>query len=152
MLRPGDPAPDFTLVDPTGTPFHLGALRGVKPVVIFFYPKDNTLVCTREACAFRDRHAEFLDLAAVVIGISDDDAASHARFAKQWNLPYPLLSDPGGVVRKAYAVTGLLGLLKGRVTYVIDREGLIRHVISDRFRAQAHVDEALESLGDQRRS
>jgi peroxiredoxin Q/BCP len=87
-----------------------------------------------------------------VIGISDDDAASHARFAKQWNLPYPLLSDPGGVVRKAYAVTGLLGLLKGRVTYVIDREGLIRHVISDRFRAQAHVDEALEALGDQRRS
>jgi len=124
----------------------------VKPVVIFFYPKDNTLVCTREACAFRDRHAEFLDLGAVVIGISDDDAASHERFATQWQLPYPLLSDPGGTVRKAYKVSGLFGLLKGRVTYVIDREGIIRHVISDRLRAQAHVDEALEALRDQRRS
>jgi peroxiredoxin Q/BCP len=152
MLRPGDPAPDFTLLDPTATPFHLGALRGMKPVVIFFYPKDNTLVCTREACAFRNRYEEFLAAGAVVVGISDDDAASHMRFSTKWDLPYPLLSDPMGVVRKAYGVTGLFGLLKGRETIVIDREGIIIHIVRDRFNGQAHVDEALDVLNPQRRS
>lgn len=92
----------------------MSAFRGVKNVVIFFYPKYSTLVCTREACAFRDRHAEFLERNAVVIGISGDDAALHERFAAQWDLPYPLLSDVGGVVRKAYGCVDLLGLLKGR--------------------------------------
>ena len=152
MLKPGDHAPEFTLSGATGEPFNLRAFRGVKNVVIFFYPRDNTLVCTREACAFRDRHAEFLERNAVVIGISDDDAASHERFAAQWDLPYPLLSDPGGVVRKAYGSAGLLGLLKGRVTFVIDRDGVILHVVRDRFRAQAHIDEALQALEGQRRS
>lgn len=152
MLKPGDHAPEFTLASAAGEPFRLSAYRGVKNVVIFFYPKDNTLVCTREACAFRDRHAEFLERNAVVIGISDDDAASHEHFAAQWNLPYPLLSDPGGVVRKAYGSVGLLGLLKGRVTFVIGRDGIIQHVVRDRFRAQAHIDEALQALDAQRRS
>ena len=152
MLKPGDHAPDFTLSAAAGETFRLGTFRGRKNVVIFFYPKDNTLVCTREACAFRDRHEEFLERNAVVIGISDDDAASHERFASQWDLPYPLLSDPGGVVRKAYGVTGLLGLLKGRETFVIDRDGTVLHVVRDRFRAQAPIDEALQALEGQRRS
>ncbi len=152
MLRPGDRAPDFTLRSPDGVPFHLFSLADKKCVVIFFYPKDNTLVCTREACAFRNRYEEFLAAGAVVVGISDDDAASHIRFSTKWDLPYPLLSDPMGVVRKAYGVTGLFGLLKGRETIVIDREGVIIHIVRDRFNGQAHVDEALAALGDQRRS
>ena len=92
----------------------MSAFRGVKNVVIFFYPKYSMLVCTREACAFRDRHAEFLERNAVVIGISGDDAALHERFAAQWDLPCPLLSDLGGAIRKAYGSVDLLGLLKRR--------------------------------------
>jgi thioredoxin-dependent peroxiredoxin len=152
MLKPGDLAPDFTLPAPTGRPFELAGLRGVKNAVIFFYPRDSTYVCTREACAFRDRYEEFVAAGAVVIGVSDDDAASHVRFAERYDLPYTLLTDVGGLVRNAYGVTGLLGLLKGRATFVIDREGAIIHIVRDRFNAQAHVDEALATLQAQRRS
>jgi peroxiredoxin Q/BCP len=152
MLKPGDLAPEFILPAPTGRPFNLIELRGVKHAVVFFYPKDSTYVCTREACAFRDRFEEFVAAGAVVIGISDDDAASHERFADRYDLPYTLLTDAGGLVRKAYGVSGLLGLLKGRATFVIDRKGVIRHVVRETFNAQAHVDEALATLQAQRRS
>lgn len=150
MLKAGDPAPELALVDQRGRAFRLAELRGLKSAVLFFYPKDNTLMCTREACAFRDRYEEFVSLGAVVVGISDDSTASHERFAARWDLPYPLLSDPGGITRKRYGVTGLLGLLKGRSTFVIDRAGIIRHVVSDHFSAQAHVDGALQALNAQR--
>lgn len=151
MLKAGDPAPELALLDQRGRPFRLAGLKGLKYTVLFFYPKDNTLMCTREACAFRDHYEEFISLGAVVVGISDDSAASHARFADRWDLPYPLLSDPGGVTRRRYGVTGLMGLLKGRSTFVIDRAGIIRHVVNDRFSAQAHVDGALQALTGQRR-
>lgn len=151
MLRTGIPAPELTLHDRTGRTFRLDDLRGRKHAVIFFYPKDNTLVCTREACAFRDRFEEFVALGAVVVGVSDDDAGSHARFATKWDLPYPLLSDPGGRARKRYGVQGLFGLVKGRCTFVIDRDGIIRHIVDDRFNAQAHVDGALAALEAQRK-
>lgn len=120
-----DPAPELTLVDQSGRAFNLSDLRGRKHAVIFFYPKDNTLVCTREACAFRDRFEEFVALGAVVVGVSDDDAGSHVRFATKWDLPYPLLSDPGGCARRRFGVQGLFGLGKGRRTFVIDRDGVI---------------------------
>ena len=151
MLRTGDPAPELKLVDRTGRSFDLSDLRGHKHVVVFFYPKDNTLVCTREACAFRDRLEEFVALGAVVVGVSDDDAGSHERFATKWDLPYPLLSDPGGQARQRFGVQGLLGLVKGRNTFVIDRNGNIVHIVRDRFNAQAHVDGALAALEAQRR-
>jgi peroxiredoxin Q/BCP len=151
MLKAGDPAPELTLVDHAGRPFRLSELRGRKHAVLFFYPKDNTLVCTREACAFRDRFEEFVALGAVVVGISDDDAGSHMRFATKWDLPYPLLSDPGGRARKRFGVQDLFGLVRGRRTFVIDRDGVVRHVVEDRFNAQAHVDGALAALEAQRK-
>ena len=151
MPEVGDPIPDVTLTSASG-PVRVRDLIGQRALVLYFYPKDETPGCTAQACAFRDRHEEFLERDAVVIGISDDDAASHERFAAQWDLPYPLLSDPGGVVRRAYGVTGLLGLLKGRETFVIDRDGTVLHVVRDRFLAQAHIDEALQALEGQRRS
>lgn len=152
MLRPGQRPPDLVLTDAAGRRFRLADLRGLKHAVLFFYPKDNTLVCTREACAFRDRYEEFIAAGAVVVGISDDDAASHERFATRWDLPYPLLCDPRGRARKAFGVKDLLGLLKGRETFVVDRDGIVRLVVRDRLNAQAHVDRALEWLQAQRRS
>ena len=145
----GRPAPLFTLPDAEGRPCSLAALRG-RNVVLFFYPKDDTMICTKEACAFRDVHAEFQDLDAEVIGISGDDAASHQRFASRWQLPYRLLTDGDGSVAAAYGVRGLLGLLKGRSTFVIDAQGIVRAVINDHFRAQRHVREALDALRGQR--
>lgn len=151
MPRTGDTAPELALADAGGQVFRLSDHRGRSPVVVFFYPKDDTFMCTREACAFRDRHAEFTALGAVVVGISDDDAASHQRFATAHALPYPLLSDPGGAARRAYGAVGPFGL-RARVTFVIDAEGRILHIIRDRLRAQVHVDEALDALKAQRRS
>jgi len=152
MPRVGEQAPELALKDAAGNTFRLSDHRGRSPVVLFFYPKDNTYVCTREACAFRDRYEEFRTLGAVVVGISDDDEASHQRFADSHALPYPLLSDPGGAARKAFGATGPFGWMKARVTFVIDREGRVLHLVRDRLRAQVHVDEALEALRAQRRS
>lgn len=146
MLEPGTHAPDFELLDQDGVPVRLSAYRGQSNVVLFFYPKDNTLVCTLEVCAFRDAHAALMDVDAVVLGISNDPVSSHLSFAKRWKLPYQLLSDPDGSVRRSYEVNRTLGLFAGRVTYVIDREGIIRRAVNDPFRAFHHVQEALEAL------
>lgn len=145
----GRPAPDFELCDAQGLPHRLSSLRG-RNVVLFFYPKDDTMICTKEACSFRDNLPDFQALDAEVIGISTDDAASHQRFAERWRLPYRLLSDPGGAVARTYGVRGFLWLLKGRSTFVIDREGTVRAVIEDPLRAERHVREALATLRDQR--
>ena len=145
MIRPGDPAPDFSLKAQDGTGVSLSSLKG-KPVVLFFYPKDHTPTCTKEACTFRDRHADFRTLGAEVLGISSDDEASHRRFSVDYKLTFPLLSDPGGTVRKRYGVPKVLGLLPGRATFVIDREGIVRLAYSAAFEAEAHVLRALEAL------
>jgi peroxiredoxin Q/BCP len=142
MLRTGDRAPDFTLPAADGTPVSLASLRG-KVVVVFFYPKDETPGCTREACEFRDSHESFVEAGAEVVGISDDSVASHARFASKHRLPMRLLSDEGGRVRESYGVKSLFGL-PDRVTFVIDRDGVIRHVFQARLRFGKHVDEALD--------
>jgi len=145
-VQVGDVAPDFTLPTPEGTPVSLHDLLGKSAVVLYFYPKDHTPGCTAEACAFRDSYEVFKAAGAEVVGISSDPTASHQRFAAQHRLPFILLSDVGGQVRKRYGVPATLGLLPGRVTYVIDRHGVVRHIFSAQFAPEKHVAEALKIL------
>jgi len=142
----GDVAPDFTLADQSGTPVRLGDLLGEKSVVLYFYPKDETPGCTIEARAFRDSYDKFSAKDAQVVGVSSDSVRSHGRFARRHNLPFLLLSDPDGAVRRLYGVEKTLGLLPGRVTYVIDQGGTVRHVYSSQLRATRHPREALMVL------
>jgi peroxiredoxin Q/BCP len=147
MIRVGDRAPDFTLPAADGRSVSLADFRGKKVVVLFFYPKDETPGCTREACEFRDSYDQFAEAGAEVIGVSDDDAASHQKFASKYKLPMTLLSDAGGRVRETYGVKSLFGLISDRVTFVIDREGVVRHNFAARLRFAKHVEEALEVVG-----
>jgi peroxiredoxin Q/BCP len=114
--------------------------------VLFFYPKDDTPGCTMEACAFRDSYADLQAMNAQVWGVSGDDASSHQRFAARHNLPYPLLVDQGNQLRQAFGVPSVLGLLPGRVTYVIDGSGVIRHVFNNLLDGPAHRREAIAAL------
>ncbi len=141
-IQVGDRAPDFTLPAQTGAQVSLAGFRG-KAVVLFFYPKDGTAVCTKEACSFRDAYEDFVQAGAVVIGVSSDSAESHHAFASSHRLPFVLLADTDGSVRKAYGVPKTLGIMPGRVTYVIDKAGIVRHVFSSQFAADRHVAEAL---------
>lgn len=145
MTQIGSAAPDFTLPRDGGGEITLSALRP-KSVVVYFYPKDDTPGCTMEACAFRDSYADLQALGAEVWGVSGDNAGSHQRFASRHNLPYPLLVDQNNQLRKAFGVPGVLGLLPGRVTYVIDGEGVVRHVFNNLLDGPAHRREALECL------
>lgn len=145
-LRVGDQAPDFTLPGGTGQPVRLGDLLRQRAVVLYFYPKDETAGCTAEACAFRDHYEVFKDAGADVVGVSDDSVESHQSFAAHHRLPFLLLADVGGDVRKRYGVRKLLGLLGGRVTFVIDRQGIVRHVFDSQVQATRHVGEALETI------
>jgi peroxiredoxin Q/BCP len=146
MPRVGERAPEFELHDQNGAAVRLGGLREKGPVVIFFYPKDDTAGCTKEACGFRDEFAQFRQTGAQIVGISSDSEESHQRFAAKYSLPYTLLSDPGGRVRKLYGAASFFGLMPGRATFVIDREGIVRHVFSSQSRFEEHVDEALRGL------
>jgi peroxiredoxin Q/BCP len=145
MPRPsiGDPAPDFEAPDSEGEPVRLSEHRG-KAVVLYFYPKDETPGCTREACSFRDSYEDFVEAGATVIGVSADDAASHRSFAQNHHLPFVLLSDLDGSIRKAYGVKpSAFGLIPGRVTFVIDGDGVIRHVFESQLLIGRHVSDAL---------
>src|SRR5258708_2847724 len=143
-IQVGDKAPDFTLPSQAGEQVRLSDRLGERVVVLYFYPKDETPGCTREACAFRDSHEGFADAGAEVIGVSSDSVDRHAAFAGHHNLPFTLLSDEGGQVRKSYAVPSTLGILPGRVTYFIDRSGIVRHVFSSQANIGRHVNDALE--------
>ncbi|MCY9783689.1 peroxiredoxin [Nocardiopsis sp. EMB25] len=143
-IQVGDKAPDFTLPSQSGDPVRLYDRLGERTVVLYFYPKDDTPGCTAEACAFRDSHEVFTDAGAEVIGISSDSAERHAAFADRHKLPFTLVSDEGGKVRKSYGVPSMLGLLPGRVTYVIDGQGTVRHVFNSMTVIDKHVEEALE--------
>ena len=143
-IQAGDKAPDFTLPAQSSEPVRLSDRFGERAVVLYFYPKDNTPGCTAEAFAFRDSYEVFTDAGADVIGVSSDSVARHAGFAGQHNLPFTLLSDQGGRVRKRYGVPAVLGLLPGRVTYVIDRGGTVRHVFSSMTHIDQHISEALD--------
>ena len=140
----GDKAPDFTLPSQSGEQVRLQDRLGQGVVVLYFYPKDETSGCTREACAFRDSHEVFTDAGAEVIGVSSDSVDKHAAFAAHHKLPFTLLSDKGGKVRKAYEVPSTLGFIPGRVTYVIDRDGTVRHVFNSMTNIDRHVTDALE--------
>lgn len=140
----GDVAPDFALANQADQLIELRRFRG-KIVVLYFYPRDHTVVCTTEACDFRDSYEIFHQAGAEIIGISSDSSGSHAMFADQHGLPFTLLSDPGGLVRARYGVPRFLGLLPGRVTYVIDRQGIVRHITRSMFSATRHVREALHA-------
>jgi peroxiredoxin Q/BCP len=142
----GQPAPDFELPDAKGKRVHLADFRGKKNVVLYFYPKDDTPGCTKEACSFRDNYETFKEAGAEVIGVSSDSESAHGKFASKHALPFTLLADKGGAVRKRYGVPATLGILPGRVTFVIDRQGIVRHVFNSQLQATRHVDEALEVL------
>ena len=124
----------------------LADYAGKRPVVLFFYPKDGTPICTQEACAFRDSFERFTDVGAEVIGVSADSDATHRAFAARHKLPYLLASDAGGELRKAFGVPKTLGFLPGRVTYVIDRGGVVRLDFSAQMTSADHVTKALEAL------
>ncbi|MFW6171213.1 MAG: peroxiredoxin [Planctomycetota bacterium] len=145
-IEVGSSAPDLTLSTHTGEQISLSDYRGEKTVVVFFYPKDGMPVCTKEACYFRDAYEDFVDAGAVVIGISSDSAERHQRFAASHNLPFILASDPDGAARRAFGVPKSMGVFPGRVTYVIDQEGVVRHMFSSQMGASRHVEEALEAI------
>lgn len=144
------PAPDFEALDDQGRPFRLSQLRG-HWVVLYFYPKDNTPGCTREACAFRDTYESFARCGAVVVGISPDSVRSHQRFKERHGLPFLLLSDPGGRIAQLYGVWQerqlaghrFLGVV--RSTFVIDPEGIVRAVFPQ-VRVDGHAEEVLQRL------
>ena len=146
QLEAGEKAPNFTLPTQSGESWRLVDALSEGPVVLFFYPKDETKVCTAEACSFRDQHEVFADSGASVVGVSSDSVGSHKRFAEHHRLPYTLLSDVGGKVRKQFGIKKTLGLFDGRVTFVIDRDGTVRHAFSSALNAQAHVEEALRTV------
>ena len=145
-LAVGDVAPPFTAVLQDGSTFDSSSVIGKKAVVLFFYPKDNTPVCTKEACAFRDSYEAFAAAGAEVIGVSSDSAASHQAFAAKHRLPFPIISDHDRALRKLFGVPNPLGVVPGRVTYVIDRQGVIRLVFSALFASDGHVRKALAAV------
>ena len=145
-LQIGMLAPDFSLPNSDGQAVTLSDFRGKQAVVLYFYPKDNTPGCTAEACTFRDSYDVFKQAGAEVIGVSSDSADSHEQFATRYSLNFKLLSDKGGKVRKQYGVPATFGLLPGRVTYVIDKAGIVRHNFNSQFSPKKHVEEALQVL------
>ncbi|MEJ5255536.1 MAG: peroxiredoxin [Acidimicrobiales bacterium] len=145
QLKPGDPAPDISLPDQHGEQVNLTDLRG-RWVVVYFYPADDTPGCTAESCSFRDSYEDFTEAGAEVLGISSDSVESHLRFAEKHRLPFRLLADVDGRARDAFGVGRSLGLLPGRVTFVIDPGGTIRKVFSSQFRPRRHIDEALAAI------
>jgi len=140
VLAIGDSAPDFEGVDQNGRHVTLAELSKESGVVLYFYPKDFTPVCTAQACTFRDAHAELAAQGIQVVGVSADDTSSHAKFAEKHRVPYTLLSDPDKKIQKAYEARQILGLLPKRVTYVIDKNGLIAGVFKAELNASKHVD------------
>jgi peroxiredoxin Q/BCP len=142
----GNTAPDFTLASQKGESVTLSQFRGKKNVVLYFYPKDETPGCTREACTFRDSYELFTDLGAEVVGVSADTVESHKAFAEHHNLPFTLLSDLENKVRKLYGATSTLGIIPGRVTFVIDKKGVVMHVFSSQLQPEKHIEEAREVL------
>ena len=146
-VKIGDRAPGFSLPSESGENVDIGNYIGKIPVVLFFYPRDNTAVCTKEACAFRDSYDEFRNIdGAEVFGISSDPVESHKRFSSAYKLPFKLLSDEKGAVRELYGVPKTLGILPGRVTYVIDGNGIVIQIISSQLGYKKHVEEALKAL------
>jgi peroxiredoxin Q/BCP len=145
-IQVGDRAPDFTATTHDGRQIRLADYLGRKAVVLYFYPKDNTSLCTAQACSFRDSYEDFVQAGAEVIGVSSDNPESHREFAARQRLPFILVSDQDQSLRKAFGVPKTLAFLPGRVTYVIDREGIVRHVFNSQLNAKGHIAESLETV------
>jgi peroxiredoxin Q/BCP len=145
MLKAGQTAPDFEMVDQNERIIRLSDYKGKKNVVLFFYPKDFSPVCTLEACGFRDKYDAFQSLDTEVIGVSPDGVISHVHFSQKYNLPFSLLTDEGAL-KSLFSGKRNIPFLQGRVTFVIDKEGKIAEVISSVFSASRHVEEALSCL------
>ncbi len=145
-IEVGDPAPAFSVTAADGERISLADYQGKNAVVLFFYPRDNSPVCTQEACTFRDAYEDFVQAGAVVIGVSGDSDARHRSFAESQRLPYLLVADGDGSLRKSFGVTKTLLVLPGRVTFVIDRAGIVRHKFSSLMQGRKHVEEALRTV------
>lgn len=146
-IQVGDQLPVFTLKDQNNIDFSIANLIGKKAMVIYFYPKDDTPGCTKEACSFRDEFEDFTDLNAEVIGISSDNVASHKKFAEKYRLPFTLLADTKKEVQKLFGVPkGLLGLIPGRVTYIVDKKGVVIYIFNSLGNAEKHITEAKRVL------
>lgn len=145
-MKEGDPAPDFSLEAQDGKIISLKDYAGSKNLIIYFYPKDFTMGCTVETKTFSANYEEVRRLGSEVIGISSDPVESHGRFAKECHAEFPLVSDEGGKVRKAFGVKPTLGFLPGRVTFVIDKQGFVRNVFSSQTNPKGHISNALEVL------
>ena len=146
MLKEGTEAPAFEATMSGGETFRLSAYQGRKNVVLYFYPKDFTPGCTREACAFRDNYDELSNYDALIVGVSTDSEESHDRFRERHELPFPLIPDPEKRLVKLYEAEGLLGFMTARVTYVIDKEGTIRRTIRHDLNVGAHLPEVIGAL------
>lgn len=147
-VKVGDRAPDFSLISQAGETVTLRSFQGKQSVVLYFYPKDDSPGCTAESCAFRDRYEVFKEAGAEVIGVSSDSQTSHQQFATKHQLPFILLTDRNNELRQKYGVPNTLWIMPGRVTYVIDREGIVRHIFDSMLDSKAHVDESLNTLRD----
>ena len=147
MIAKGERAPEFEGTLAGGKQLRLRDFRGRRHIILYFFPKDFTPGCTREACSFRDRRAEVAGLDAEIVGVSLDTPEKHASFAEKYQLPYPLVSDRSGAIASAFGVARLGGWLPTkRVTFVIDKQGVVQHVIQSEFSIDMHIDEALETL------
>jgi len=146
-IQKGDQCPSFKLKDQNGELFNIDDVIGEDNLVIYFYPKDDSPGCTKQACSFRDAFEDFKEAGAKVIGISSDDEQSHKKFAEKHNLPFTLLADSNKTVRKQFGVpTNLLGLLPGRVTYIFDKKGLLKGVFNSQLNFDKHISEALKVI------
>jgi peroxiredoxin Q/BCP len=146
-IKVGSGVPEFTLPDQHGNLFNINSVLGKKNLVIYFYPKDDSPGCTAQACSFRDHFEVFEEAGAVVIGISAQSVESHNEFAVKHRLNYLLLSDEGNKVRKLFGVPStLFGLLPGRVTYIVDKKGIVVYTFDSQMQVEKHVDEAMRVL------
>lgn len=148
-LKVGDNIPLFELKNQDGIAINIRDFIGKKNIIIYFYPKDDTSGCTKEACKFRDEYEDFTDLDAIVIGISGDSVASHKNFTEKYKLPFTLLSDANNVVRKLFGVPKSMFIIPGRVTYVVNKQGEIIYVFNSMKNAEQHVIEAKKILSQQ---
>jgi len=146
MIQKGELVPNFKLKNQDGNDFEFKDHLGKGKIVLYFYPKDETPGCIMEACAFRDSYQVFTDAGVEVIGISSDSVESHKQFAEKYNLPFILLSDTGEKVRKMFGVSKTLGLIPGRVTFVIDENGVVLYIFNSQFRFNEHIKKTLKII------
>lgn len=147
QIKTGDHIPSFSLPDQNGNLFDINSVVGKKNLVIYFYPKDDTPGCTKEACYFRDQFEVFKEADAIIIGISGQSVKSHKKFAEKYRLSFILLSDEGNRLRKKFGVpSNWFGLLPGRVTYVVDKTGRVIYIFNSQTQSQQHVNETLRIL------